>query len=128
MRKLTLPILICFGAQYVSAQNVIPWKIATLRASDRASVEKAACASTGKPALSIEGWRFEGRREMNARVLCEDAIENDDYRAYFHRGCEKVSGKWKCDPPVIELKFEAVNGPDEIRVDEIGRASCRERV
>ena len=119
MRKLPLLlILLCLGDRDASANVMDPNVPIALRAADRAAVDKAACASTGKPALSIEAWRNRDTRALTASVLCEDSVENDDYRAYFHRSCAKDRRGWTCDPPVIALNIEAVNGPYEIRVDD----------
>jgi hypothetical protein len=93
-----------------------------LRASDRAAVEKAACGKSGKRALGIQGHRSFLRRdhEMTATVLCEDAVENDTFRAYFPRNCTKKGAHWKCSEPGIRLHIDvAGGGPYEIQVDEL---------
>ncbi len=122
MRKAPILILSWLVAGSASAQVIDTTRPVNLCAADRAAVEKAACAESGKPALSINGQRgfMWGNRELSASVLCEDAVENDAYRAYFYRGCTKHRGRWKCSPPAITLFTDvAGGGPHEIQVDDL---------
>jgi len=100
--------LLLFVSSSASAQVIDTTRPVALRTADRAAIEKAACADTGKPVLSIRSWRNvkPGIDELSASVLCEDAVENDVYRAYFYRPCTKKGGRWMCFPPTIQLDTE----------------------
>ncbi len=100
-------LLLCALASDAMAGLVQVGDPVTLSDSQRAAIERVACAnSPGKTAIGIQGYSavVYGHRKLAALVQCDDGIELDEYHAYFDRYCTKKGWRWSCEePPEIRL-------------------------